>query len=157
MKDFVPLFQTALWIIFILGLTFTFRPEIALLRKILIKRLEGGSSIEIGPVKIGELKDEIKAVRQELDETNERVSQLFLTTMAPQMYENLKKLESGHFGAYTMSNGLERELYHLRDMGYIDVSSIKSLPGNGENLSLHVKITSTGQQFVELRESVLGR
>src|SRR5215216_6859453 len=150
MKDFVPLFQTLLWIILSLVLILIFRPEVAVVRKILTKRLEEGSSFEIGPVKIGELRAEIKSVRKGLDEINERISQLFLTTMAPLMYENLKKIASGKFGKYQMSKGLERELYHLRDIGYIAVPSIKEIPASGENLSAHVQITSTGQQFIEL-------
>lgn len=93
----------------------------------------------------------MKSFREGLEETNERISELFLTTMAPLMYENLKKLVSGHFGEYQMSKGLERELYHLRDIGYIDVPSIKAIPKNGTDLTEHVKITSTGRQFVELR------
>lgn len=155
MKDFIPLFQTSLWIILILIIVLIFRQEIALLRRVLFKRLEEGVAVELGPLKIGELRAELKSVRKDLEETNERISKLFLTTMAPMMYENLKKLATGHFGEYTMSKGLERELYHLRDLGYIDVPSIKGIPNNGPNLTEHVKVTSTGRLFVELRESVV--
>jgi hypothetical protein len=70
------------------------------------------------------------------------------------MYVNLKKLASGNFGQYEISKGLERELYHLRDIGYIKVTSIKAIPKSGENLSDHIEVTETGKMFVELRESV---
>jgi hypothetical protein len=155
MKDFIPLFQTGLWIILVLTLICIFRSEIALLRNALAKRLEGGSSFEFGPVRIGELRTEINSVRKGLDETNEKVAHLFLTTMAPAMYENLKKIASGHFGQYQMSQGLRRELYHLRDIGYIEVPSVGAIPDGGEDLSVHAKITPVGRQFVDLREALL--
>ncbi len=154
MKDFVPLFQTLLWIGFALILILIFRPEIGLLRKVLASRLEGGSEVELGPIKIGKLEAQLSSVRKELSEVNEKITKLFLTTMAPLMYVNLKKLASGNFGSYEISKGLERELYHLRDIGYIKVSSIKAIPESGENLSHYVEVTGTGKMFVELRESV---
>ena len=155
MKDFIPLLQTGLWIILVLMLICIFRSEIALLRNVLAKRIEGGSSFEFGPVKVGELRAEINSVRKGLDETNQKVSHLFLTTMAPAMYENLKKIASGHFGQYHMSQGLRRELYHLRDIGYIEVPSVRAIPDRGVDLSVHANITPAGRQFVELREALL--
>jgi hypothetical protein len=76
--------------------------------------------------------------------------------MGSDMYSNLKKLSSGKFGPYRIeeSSGLERELYHLRDIDYIRVNSIRALPRSGENLSDHVQITPIGKRFVELREAV---
>ena len=156
MTEFVPLFQTLLWILFALILILIFRPEIKLLRDVLEQRLRKGSSVEIGPIKIGELRAELDFVREGLNEVNEKVASLFLTTMAPPMYVNLKKLASGEFGPYEVSKGLERELYHLRDIGYIEVASIRAIPKSGTNLSDHVKVTGTGRMFVELRESLEG-
>ncbi|MFF1443347.1 hypothetical protein [Streptomyces sp. NPDC058295] len=80
------------------------------------------------------------------------MSKLFLHTMSGQMYENLKKLTSGNFGNYVMGSALERELRHLRDIGYIRVHSISSVPPEGENLSQYVSVTEAGSQFVALRE-----
>ena len=154
MKDFIPLFQTLLWICFALFLILIFRPEINLFRKILAERLKTGSSVELGPIKLGELKAELNSMREELELLNDRVAKLFLTTMAPLMYVNLRKLASGNFGAYEMSKGLEQELYHLRDIGYVEVESIKAVPKSGDNLSDYVRITETGKMFVELRASV---
>ena len=125
-----------------------------LLRKILSKRLESGSSVKVGPVEIGELKKEVNSVREQLGEIDKKVANLFLTTMAPNMYFNLKKINSGKFGKYTKTKGLKRELYHLRDIGYIDVESITNIPHEGDNLSAHVSITPTGSLFVELREKI---
>lgn len=153
MKDFVPLFQTLLWVCLALGVVFIFRKEIALIRKVLANRLVHGASLELGPFKIGELREELDIVRRGLNNANEKISRLFLATISPSMYENLRKLASGRFGSYEMSNPLERELYHLRDVGYIKVESITRIPKHGTNLSDYVQITASGKQFVELREA----
>ena len=155
LKEMVPLLQTFLWISAIFILFFIFRPEIKLLRENLKQRIESGGSIEIGPLKIGELKREISSVKVKLDETNDRISKLFLITMSEDMYANLKKLaqESG-FGKYQMNGGLERELFHLRNIGYIEVPYVRNIPKSGDNLSDHVKVTKAGKKFVELRENI---
>lgn len=152
MKDFVPLFQTLLWVCLALGVVFIFRKEIALIRKVLAKRLEGGASLELGFLKIGELRAELDIVRRGLNDANEKIGRLFLAAISPWMYQNLRKLASGRFGSYEMSNVLERELYHLRDVGYIKVESISAVPRVGTNLSDYVKITTSGEEFVKLRE-----
>jgi hypothetical protein len=155
LKDLVPLLQTVLWISAIFALLYIFRPEIKLLRENLKQRIESGGAIEIGPIKIGELKKEISSVKVKLDETNDRISKLFLITMSEDMYVNLKKLaQKSGFGKYEMNGGLERELFHLRDIGYIEVPYVRNIPKAGNNLSDHVKITKAGKQFVELRENI---
>jgi hypothetical protein len=154
MKDLIPLLQTLLWICFAFVLILVFRPEIKLIREILAERLKRGGAVEFGPLRLGELKAELNSVREDLERVNDRVAKLFLTTMAPLMYVNLSKLASGNFGPYEMSKGLERELYHLRDIGYVTIESIKAIPESGENLSDYVQVTETGILFVELRGSV---
>ncbi|PZN85182.1 MAG: hypothetical protein DM484_01715 [Candidatus Methylumidiphilus alinenensis] len=68
------------------------------------------------------------------------------------MYFNLEKLAATDpFGKYEKTKGLERELYHLRDIGYVDIESIKAIPESGDDLSKYVKITDTGKAFVKLR------
>ena len=154
MKEFVPLLQTVFWIAAVFALLFYFRKEIELVRKILTKRLESGSPIKIGPLEIGELRERVDTVKNELTSLNKKVSSLFLTTMSPYMYSNLKKFSSGNFGKYAISKGLKRELYHLRDIGYIEIKSITSIPKDGNNLSDFIKVTPTGKLFVELRENI---
>lgn len=66
------------------------------------------------------------------------------------MFENLSRLSTDRFGRYRMNGGLERELRHLRDVGYIEVASIRNIPSEGEDLSVHVKITPEGKNFVAL-------
>lgn len=70
---------------------------------------------------------------------------------------NLRKIVSDNFGPYEISesSGLRRELYYLRDIGYIHVDSISQLPRKAENLSIYVKPTDTGRKFVSLREKYI--
>jgi hypothetical protein len=103
-----------------------------------------------------ELRAELSDVRQQLADLNSQVAQLFLLTMSEAMYFNLKKLtrETG-FGPYKMQSSLRRELYHLRDIGYIQVAAISNIDREGTNLSDHVSVTEAGRQFVELREAMV--
>jgi hypothetical protein len=93
-------------------------------------------------------------LQQQLNETNARIDRLFLLTMSGPMYENLRKLASGLFGPYTMSVGLRRELYHLRDIGYVEVNSISEIPSTGKDLSAYVQVTPVGAEFVKKREKM---
>lgn len=155
MSAYVPLFQTLLWIFLIIAMLIYLRPEVKLFREILSKRLEQGSAFKLGSMELGELRNEISIVRKDLNTVNNKVSDLFLTTMSPAMLDNLEKLSTGSFRPYKKSKGLVRELYHLRDIGYIDVKSIKETPDQDDNLSKYVAITETGKQFVALRKSIV--
>lgn len=118
---------------------------------VLSPRLFDIVSFELGK---GGLRTQLRDVRQRLDETNARIDRLFMVTMSPTMFENLKKLASGRFGPYEMGTGLRRELYYLRDIGYIKVESIRNIPTRGENLSDHVEVRPAGKEFVQLREAM---
>ena len=155
MKDLIPLIQSLLWIIFSLGIIFFLRKEIRVILNIINERLHSGSEFKIGPVEIGELRSKIDNVEKEVAVVNEKVSKLFLVTMAVPMYNNLKKINTGNFGKFKFSKGLERELYHLRDIGYVDIDSIQAIPEEGEDLSQYVKITEAGKIFVQLREEYI--
>ncbi len=157
MKDYIPLIQTILWILFSLVILILLRKEIRLILNIVTERLLSGSGFKIGPLEVGELKSKIDIVEKEVASVNENVSRLFLLTMAEPMFNNLKKIKTGRFGKYTFSKGLERELYHLRDIGYIDIESIQAIPKEGEDLSEYVKITDAGKVFVQLREEFIDK
>lgn len=154
MKEIVSLLQTALWIGLIIYLVKNMLPEPDSLKEIIAKRLESGSFFKLGPVEIGQLKAEVDIVRSKIIEVDKKIARLFLAAMAPTMYSNLEKLASGKFGEYKKTEGLRRELYHLRDIGYIKVESITRIPNDGPNLSDYVKITNTGNQFIELRKEI---
>lgn len=74
--------------------------------------------------------------------------------MPKSMFEILKKLAAGSFGSYEMNDALERAIYHLKDIGYVEVGRIRDIPYESNNLSDYVKVTDFGKQFIELRKSV---
>lgn len=154
MAEWVPLLQTALWIAVVLGLGLIFRREISALRKETMHRLVGGSAVKIGTLELGEVKREVEDLRGQIDEISNKVAALFLLTMSPTMYLNLRKIDSGHFGPIEANDGLLRELQHLRDLGYIEANGLRQLPSSGQDLSQFVTITPTGRDFVTLRESL---
>ncbi len=148
----IPLMQSILWIILIAWLFYYFRNDLQLLRRELQKRIESGQQIELGPLKLQKIEEKVASVEEDINITKQ-----FLLSMSTPMYLNLKKIASGNFGSYKMEkgSGLQRELYHLRDIGYIEVFSIRNIPDMGNNLSDYVKITPIGNKFVNLRESFL--
>ena len=150
LPDLIPLFQSSLWVILIIFLVYYFRTDLQLLRDELRRRLKSGEALEIGPLKL--IENKVKDVEKEVNVTKQ-----FLLSMGDAMYFNLNKIESGKFGHYKMGqwSGLKRELYYLRDIGYIKVESISKIPEQGDDLSYYVKITDIGKKFVELRKSVL--
>ncbi|WP_017318602.1 hypothetical protein [Mastigocladopsis repens] len=101
----------------------------------------------------GKLESKINTIGKKLATTKSRTDKLFLLSMSKSMYENLKKLAAGSFGSYQMNDVLERELYYLKDIGYIEVGRIRDIPYEGSNLSEYVKVTDSGKQFIELRKS----
>jgi hypothetical protein len=149
MKPYVPLIQTALWIGLALFGFFLFRREI-------IGRIRAGGGFKLGPVAFEAIQTQVEHVQQQINDVSDRVSELFLRSMDEYTYANLRKLGSGHFGAYQMNGGLERELRHLREVGYITVlsPSISSIPAEGDNLSNFIQISPTGLQYIEFRSSL---
>lgn len=148
MAAYIPLFQTAMWV----GLALIC---FWVLRNPLIGRIKAGGGIKVGPVELQEVKERVDSVQRQISDVSDRVANLFLLAMAEPMYLNLRKLASGEFGKYYMDGGLERELRHLRDVGYIKVSSIHSIPHRGDNLSEYVRISPAGVQFIQLRKEVI--
>ena len=100
------------------------------------------------------LQDRIDQVQKHV---NDIVAELFVATMSQAMFENLKKIASDHFGSFELGKPLERELYHLRAIGYVEIPSIQAIPKTGTNLSEYVKATEAGRQFVSLREQFVVR
>jgi hypothetical protein len=147
MAAYIPLIQTAMWV----GLALI---SFWVVRNPVIDRIKAGGGIKVGPVELQEVKERVESVQRQISDINDRVAQLFLLAMAEPMYLNLNKLASGDFGKYYMDGALERELRYLRDVGYIEVSSIHSIPHRGDDLSEYVRISPAGLQFIQLREEV---
>lgn len=102
---------------------------------------------------IEERTDGLESAVSKLDD---EVSELFLHTMAPSMFENLAKLTKPGFD-YVLSDGLRRELLHLRDVGYIENFALEQIPGTGPDLTAYIQITAAGERFVRLREAADAR
>jgi hypothetical protein len=61
------------------------------------------------------------------------------------MFSNLRKLaQKEGFGRYEWRSGLERELYHLRNIGHIECDSIEAIPRGQLQPLERVRITDTG-------------
>ena len=153
MEPYVPLIQTGLWIAAFIGVAWIFRREIGSLQRAMHERLQAGAAVKLAWLELGEVRTEVHTMREQIDGMSQQVTALFLATMSPSMYLNLRKLESGRFGRFEATDGLTRELQHLRDLGYVEVNGIRQLPDTGDELSDYVAITPTGRDFVRLREA----
>jgi hypothetical protein len=105
------------------------------------------------------LKAQVKETGVKVDETKDQIEKLFLLTMSKPMYHNLQKLANPPFGGYFMESALKRELYHLRNIGYIQISSksegsISKIPERDTDLSLYVSVTDTGKEFINNRGNI---
>lgn len=107
--------------------------------------LAGGPRRQVG---------DLETLRQRLDETDRRTSDLVRLVLPRDEFHTLRKLAGRRFGPYAMGGGLERELRHLRQLGYVDVPSIGAIPRHGGELAESVRITPSGERFVELREQL---
>ncbi|MBP5974422.1 hypothetical protein HW132_17205 [Brasilonema sp. CT11] len=101
----------------------------------------------------GKLDSKINSIGKKLSTTKARTDKLVLISMSKSMFETLKKLAGGNFGSYEMNDNLEKEIFHLKDIGYVDVGRIRDIPYKDNNLSDYVKVTDLGKQYIELRKS----
>jgi hypothetical protein len=154
MKDYVPLLQTGLWVTLVVAALLIFHRDVAAFREAWTQRLRKGGAVEIGFLKLGEIRAELGKMENRVDAISDTVASLFLITMSSGMFKNLDKIGSGQFGRYALSDALRRELGHLRNVGYIDVYAIRDIPPEGDELSRYVTITDAGREFVRLRKSI---
>jgi hypothetical protein len=103
----------------------------------------------------GTFENKINSINKKVATAKARADKMVLLSMTKSTYDHLKRIGSGTFGSYKMTEILEREVYHLLDLGYIDnIERIRNIPYEGDNLSMYLKITDAGKQFIELRKSV---
>jgi hypothetical protein len=101
--------------------------------------------------KIRSLERGQEALQSELNAVRERVTRLFLNTMAPSMYGQLLKLQAGAFTDYEKTKDFEREMTNLRDAGYVEDFDWGAIPNCGADLSDHISMTPLGEEFLALR------
>jgi hypothetical protein len=73
LKDYVPVLQTLVWIIFIILVFITFRKQFKDIFAIIRKRIEKGSSFKAGPFEIGEELKNLDYAKQESPITKQLV------------------------------------------------------------------------------------
>jgi hypothetical protein len=105
--------------------------------------------------KIRNLERRQKVLQSELDAVRDRVTALFLNTMAPSMYGQLAKLRAGGFRDYAKTRDFEREMTNLRDAGYVGDFDWAAIPDGSADLSAHIRITPLGEEFLDLRERLV--
>lgn len=118
---------------------------------VILPFLEGG--IELGPQGVRMALRKVEQVDEELRRTQQRLDRLFLLTMSDTMYYNLDKLARHDFPKFKLGPGLQRELNHLRDIGYIKLrqdETLTDLPKEGSYLSQYIEVTERGCEFIEL-------
>ena len=104
---------------------------------------------------------ELEVLQKKTSENDRAITEMILLSMGPDAYFNLKKLASGDFGEYEKEShmGLETELYHLRNLGYVDLDpqharSIHEIPESGDQLSDYISVTEAGKKYIKLREKL---
>ena len=117
--------------------------------------VDGLKSISIG--KEG-LKAELEVLQKRTSENEHAITELILLSMGEDAYLNLQKLATGAFGQYKKEPhmGLETELYHLRNLGYITLNkakarSIHEIPESGDELNDYIKVSDAGKKYLALR------
>jgi len=104
-------------------------------------------------------KAELEVLQKKTSENERAITDLILLSMGDDAYLNLRKLATGSFGPYKKEPyvGLETELYHLRNLGYVVLNkdkarSIHEIAESGDELSDYIKVTEAGKKYIELRE-----
>ncbi|MFO1022847.1 MAG: glycogen/starch synthase [Planctomycetales bacterium] len=74
-----------------------------------------------------------------------------LLSMPADVFMNLRKLESGSFGPYEMTEGFRLQLRDLETAGLVELQTPDIVPYRGMNLSQHAQITAEGREFIRQR------
>jgi hypothetical protein len=104
--------------------------------------------------RLAETTKNVQETQVEVARTNDRLDSLFALSISDWQFVNLQKLATGSFGPFVRSLGLENDLRHLRNHGYIDAASVRDIPNDGEELCDHVRVTDAGLSFLTFRESL---
>ena len=166
LEALVPLIQTFLWILFVIGVAVYLRQDISELRSNLVKRVKEGASLKVGLFEIGELKERVSNVKAEQQRQGNDIKTLrFLISHLLPTYElnHLRDLEEGEPFPFTRNRNFDNELRHLRNLGFIEHRpntpfGIASLPQSGEDLRDRMQATDRGREYLRLlREAEEGK
>jgi hypothetical protein len=105
------------------------------------------------------LKAELKVLHRKTSHLEQEILRLTMMSMGDLCYRNLLKLASGTFVNFDKPHhrGLESELYHLRNLGYVvhkkdKTPSLFEIPEKGSDLCDYIEVTAEGRRYIELRE-----
>lgn len=156
MEAYVPIFQSILWIGLILLLIRMFTPEIQLIRNILNKRLKEGGAVEIGPIKLGELKKEQAHLAKEIA-LIKLVATLIVSDYERMHLQNLVS-EEPFVAEVKPGSTFEWELRHLLTLKLVDRHPGKGmrtlLDQEKGNIKAHLFITELGRKYLKVLEEV---
>jgi hypothetical protein len=107
----------------------------------------------------GKLQVELDRIQERVSQNEKAIADLIIMSMGEGAYKNLKKISDGTFTTYKKyhHHGLERELYHLWNLGYIRLkdgtaNSIFEIPEEGPNLLQYIEVMNLGKRYIKLRE-----
>lgn len=81
-----------------------------------------------------------------------KITRFVFNSMPQPTFRNLEKIDSRHFGSFTMTDGFRQELRTLRDSGYVATNGyIAQIPAEGRDLSDFVYTTDLGKEFIRQR------
>jgi hypothetical protein len=113
-------------------------------------------AFDISVLKFGKEGFEAEMVRTEIvGEVLSEVDQLFVRTMSESICARLQLLDGNEPVDYVLDDALQRQVYYLENLGYIEVSPELSLHDSGADLRSRIKVTNSGRNFLDLRRRVL--
>jgi hypothetical protein len=171
-SELVPLIQTLIWVALLLAVLIFLRPEIILIRRVLTERVERGGAVKIGPLEIGELRDEIHHIEKRQGAIEERQGTLesrmvrMLITVLVTEFEVQKLKGLAAEGPFNVSFhwDMQNELKHLDAMRLVQpregygLVSIQDHSQSGEQFDLkrYVQITDRGIEYLKLLNELQG-
>lgn len=110
-------------------------------------------------VQFHQLGDEVNRQKSEINQQQQIISEVVMYSMSESVYTHLWKINDAkeNDGEYKFSNNepFAREMYYLRDSGYIESEGPGFLDFNagleGKNLAELVKLTPIAERIIELR------
>jgi hypothetical protein len=108
---------------------------------------------------LGSFRAELEVLQKKTSENERAITDLILLSMGDDAYFNLRKLATGAFGPFKKPphQGLEMELYYLRNLGYVVLNktkahSIHEIPESDNELSDYIDVTEKGKKYIALRD-----
>lgn len=106
-------------------------------------------------LKFRQISDDVKEQRQYIERQQELINKLVVYSMAYNHYDRLKELHdccnNNNSYKFSKDDGIIGQLLYLRDNNFIELWGIRGFE-DGRDISKDLKITPTGEFYIELRE-----